>query len=51
MALTHGYNTLTTGVVHINNDQQVILSWRKYLNLLRGAFEKFLAWHHNSTMC
>ena len=34
MALTHGYNTLTTGLVYINNDQQAILSWRKHLKLL-----------------
>ena len=32
-AFAHGNNTLTTGLVYINNDQQAILSWRKYLKL------------------
>ena len=34
MPLTHGYNTLTTGLVYNYNDQQAILSLRKYLKLL-----------------
>ena len=32
--LTHGYNTLTTGLVYNYNDQQAILSLCKYLKLL-----------------
>ena len=34
MPLTHGYNTLTTWLVYNYNDQQAILSLRKYLKLL-----------------
>ena len=34
MPLTHGYNTLTTGLVYNYNDQQAILSLRIYLKLL-----------------
>ena len=34
MPLTHGFNTLTTGLVYNYNDHQAILSLRKYLKLL-----------------
>ena len=46
MPLTHGYNTLTTGLVNNYNDQQAILSLRKYLKLL---LEQFILLSTNKT--
>ena len=47
MALTHGYNTLATGLVYIKNDQQAILSWHKYLS---NYFEQFILLSTNKNM-
>ena len=48
MPLTHGYNILTTGLVYNYNDQQTILSLRKYLKLL-PYFEQFILLSTNKT--